>query len=61
MSGFLFDDYFDPISRVWRNDAVYPPLDFSEKRRGREHATPGASREKKKQFVVRKGKRGGAV
>jgi hypothetical protein len=61
MSDYLFDDTLDPISRVWRNDAVYPSLVFSEKRRGREYAKPGASGEKNKQSVVRKEKKGGVV
>jgi hypothetical protein len=61
MSGYLFDDSLDPISRVWRNDAVYPALAFSEKRRGRESAKPVASREKRKPYGVRKGKKGGVV
>ena len=61
MSECLFDDSLDQISRVWRNDAVYPSLSFPEKRRGREYAKPGASGEKKKQSVVKKEKKGGVV
>lgn len=58
MSECLLDDPLDPISRVWRDDAVYPSLAFCEKRHGSGREKTGTPGEKKKRCVVVKKRRG---